>query len=339
MRREPTPKLLPLPVPFLAGAEFLYRAGVRAAAALAARRFRAGVWPKHLPRPVLSVGNIVAGGAGKTPLVEAIAREWLRRGGRPAILSRGYRRGDYGNDELLMLARRLPGVPHEQNPDRHRGGLRLLERHPEIDLFILDDGFQHRALFRDLDLVVLDATRPFDFGHCLPRGLLREPWQALARAGFFVITRSEGVSKHKLAILGAFLRERFPKTPISSARAILEGVRTPDGASAPLDPAKSYVAFAGIGNPEAFFATLRRAEIVPVATRVFPDHFAYGAHDLTEIRRWALRAGAGAILCTEKDGVKLESLPGFRDGAPSIYQLRMTYHLPSPHPLQLIFAR
>ncbi len=319
--------------PLLALPELLYRLALRADEARARRRVARGVWPLYLPRPVLSVGNIVAGGTGKTPLVEALAREWLRRGGRPGILSRGYRGGRSGNDEYLLLRRRLPGVPHEQDPDRHRAGVRLLGTNPEVDLVILDDGFQHRALHRDVDLVVLDATSPFGGGHLLPRGRLREPWQGLRRAHHVILTRTEGASPHMLAILRTFLREQLDAVPVSEAKLVVEGIAGPAGALVDAGIHPRCAAFAGIGNPQAFFALLRRLGVPLVAERAFRDHHDYGAEDLEEIRLFGREHGADAVICTEKDGVKLERLHGFRSEGAPILELRIHFELEGADPL------
>ena len=319
----------------LAIPEGCYRLLVALDVRRAERRRARGDGPRRLPRPVVSVGNIVAGGSGKTPVVEAFAREWLRRGGRPAILSRGYRAGPHGNDEYQLLCRRLPGIPHVQDPDRFRGGERVLREHPGVDLFLLDDGFQHRALHRDLDVVILDATRPLGYGHLLPRGYRREPWSALRRADHILLTRLDGVSSQKLEILRTFLREQFPRIPVSDVEMISEGLRAADG-EVRNDGFPTCVAFAGIGNPRAFFTGLRRQGYEVVDTRSFPDHHSFDEDDLHDLKSWAAERGASALVCTEKDGVKLERLPDFARGSPPIYQLRVHARIADPHPLHLL---
>ncbi|MGE3166652.1 MAG: tetraacyldisaccharide 4'-kinase [Planctomycetota bacterium] len=331
------PRLLSCPwvVRALAPLEAGYRLGLRLDDCRRRRHVAAGVWPQRLPCRVISIGNLVVGGVGKTPLVEAIAREWLRRGGRPAILSRGYRGGAGGNDEYRLLVRRLAEVPHRQHPDRYRAGLELLRERPDIDLILLDDGFQHRRLHRDLDLVALDLTRPFGYGHCLPRGLLREPWQALGRADAFILTRGEDCSPIKRAIVETFLRERFPRTPRIAARLRFEGLRGPSGASGDMAPSRRWAAFAGIGNPDAFFRSLPLWGIQPVAARSYPDHHGFTAADLEHLVTWARSQRADALVCTEKDGVKLEALPGFAELALPCYQVQIGFDLGQPHPLDL----
>ncbi len=319
--------------PLLGRLESLYRLGVAVDHLYLRWRRRRGGWPLRLPRPVISVGNIVAGGTGKTPVVEVLAREWRKRGGRPAILSRGYRGGVAGNDEYQLLKRRLPEVPHRQHADRHRAGVELLVEHPEVDLFILDDGFQHRSLHRDVDLLLIDATRPLGNGHCLPRGLLREPWSGLARADAFLMTRSEEASPHKLAIVRTFLRQHFRGIALTSARARLEGVRDPHGRETEAPRHRAWAAFAGVGNAWAFFRSLEREGFPLAGTKALPDHYSYRPRDLEELARWARALGAEALICTEKDGVKLECFPAFTKIDPPIYQLRYRFDLGAPHPL------
>ena len=313
--------------------EQLWRWGV----AFDQRRFRQrvtqGEWPRRLPVPVVSVGNLTVGGTGKTPTVEALSRWWLRRGGKPGLLSRGYKsRPGEQNDEYQLLARRLPGVPHIQDPDRYQGGRELLAAHPEVDLILLDDGFQHRRLHRDVDLVVIDCSRPFTGGYCLPKGLLREPWPGLGRADGFLLTRAEGASPHKLVILEHFLGEHFPTTPRYLMRADYDGVRGMQGTRQEL-PRVPCVAFAGIGNPSAFFRGLRALDLEVLATRAFPDHHHYTDNDLQSLSSWAREQGAGALLCTEKDGVKLEALDRFPTLEIPLLQLRLQYDILGGDPL------
>lgn len=323
-----------------------YRLGLRVHERKLERRFASGEWPLRLPRPVISVGNLVAGGAGKTPVVEALAKAWVARGGTPAILSRGYGAPNAktsaagekatGNDEFRMLARRLPGVPHQQNPDRYAGGLALLAERPDVDLLILDDGYQHRRLHRDVNLALIDLTRPYGYGHCLPRGLLREPWSALSRADAFVLTRGEDCSETKRAIVTTFLRERFPRTPRIEADLQFDGLIGPTGEALSVPEGRTWAAFAGVGNPQAFFRNLPSWGIRPVAVRSFPDHYRFQVSDSTSLQAWAREHGADALVCTEKDGVKLAELPGFSELAVPCYQTSIHFDLGTPHPLDLL---
>jgi tetraacyldisaccharide 4'-kinase len=303
------------------------------------RRRQLAAPPHRLGVPVISIGNLTVGGTGKTPVVEAFARGWLRRGGRPGILSRGYRGGWEGNDEYRLLRRRLPGVPHFADRDRRAAGEALLRAHPDVDLILLDDGYQHRRLHRDLDLVLIDATRPFGGGRCLPAGWLREPWTDLDRASSIVLTRADQISGGALRQLERFLEERFPGRPRCTATRILEGVRTPDGGTR-VEPAgaagERLGAFCALGNPQAFFRSLRSRGLELAWTRTFRDHHAYGAADLERIRAEARRAGVTRLLTTEKDGVKLEALPGFQEGSPAIDQVRIRVELPVDELIDLL---
>src|SRR4051812_28640544 len=148
-------------------------------------------------RPVVSVGNIATGGTGKTPVVQWLANRLRDSGKHPAILLRGYRSTpELGSDEQLMLARALnEGHPSPvmvaANPSRIEAARVMVQQRPRVDVFVLDDGFQHRKLARDFDVVLIDASNPFGFDHVLPRGLRREPLRGLARANAFLITHAE----------------------------------------------------------------------------------------------------------------------------------------------------
>ncbi len=144
--------------------------------------------------PVVSVGNLTVGGTGKTPMVEWVARWYRRRGQRVAILSRGYRQVHGLNDEGRVLEENLPDVPHLQDRDRVRSA-RIAVEELEAEILVLDDGFQHRRLARDLDLVLIDALEPFGLGHLLPRGLLREPLRSLRRTDMVVLSRADLVER------------------------------------------------------------------------------------------------------------------------------------------------
>jgi tetraacyldisaccharide 4'-kinase len=261
--------------------------------------------------PVVCVGNITAGGTGKTPMVEWIADQLVRRGRKPAILSRGYgaRRGP--NDEALLLAERLPDVPHLQHPDRVMSARAAVAQHG-ADFLLLDDGFQHRRLARDVDVVLLDATNPFGFGHLLPRGLLREPVSALRRADMILLTRCGLVTDDALHRLRARVESLAPEVAVGE---VVEepfsvvALHTGDEAPVASIGGVSAMAFCGIGNPAAFFRLLESLGVRLVATRVFPDHYGYGVADLEAVADAARAAGASCLLTTHKDAVKLAALP------------------------------
>src|SRR5205814_1694442 len=172
-------------------------------------------------RPVISVGNITTGGTGKTPVVRWLASRLRDQGKHVAILLRGYKSaGAAGSDERELLDRLLnastsdnPVIVHA-NPDRVAGAAETLQKHPDVDVFVLDDGFQHRRLQRDFDLVLIDATNPFGFGHVLPRGLLREPLGGLGRASALLITRCDQVAHEALGQVEQKLKWFAPAAPV-----------------------------------------------------------------------------------------------------------------------------
>lgn len=301
-RRRP----LPLPEILLTPLEGLYRSLVSLDRWRHQRRVARGVWPLRLDRPVLSVGNIVAGGTGKTPVVEALARQWLRLGGKPGILSRGYRSQKGSNDEFEMLSSRLPGVPHRQHPDRHRAGRQILAEHPEVDLLILDDGFQHRRLHRDLDVVLLDALDPFGGGHCLPRGWLRESWRALAGADRIILTRVERCQPARLQETRTLLDQYFGEIERHESRTRVEGISTLAGQPAGEVARMRIACFCGIGQPDSFFELLAATGAQILGTRTFSDHHRYRPRQLRDLLRWGRDLGADALVCTEKDAVKID---------------------------------
>lgn len=281
----------------------------------AAARLRGSLYDRRvLPSasvdvPVVCVGNLTAGGTGKTPLVAWVVRHLLRRGTRAGVLSRGYGARGGPNDEARELARLFPDVPHVQERDRVAGAARLVEL--GVEAVVLDDGFQHRRLARDLDLVAVDATRPWGLPAprdgarpvraFLPRGLLREGPEALARAGGVVLTRADQVSPAALAALADEVREHAPGVALAEAVHRPVRLRGADGAREPAELAGREVDLvSGIGNPDAFERTVRELGARVREHRRFPDHHAYGPRDLA-----GLGAGGRALVTTAKDGVKL----------------------------------
>ncbi len=263
----------------------------------------------HVPLPVISIGNLTLGGTGKTPLVAWTARVLTTAGFAPAIVSRGYgaRRGAR-SDEAAELNLLLPHVPHIANPDRVAAARAALAG--GASAVVLDDGFQHRRLARDLDIVAIDATDPFGCGHLFPRGLLREPLAALARADAVVLTRAALVDENRRAeIRAALARCCSGRLPAVWAEAMHRavGVRTAGGQTQPLDRLRAtpIAAFAGIGNPAAFGGSLRRLQAEPVGLRAFPDHHHYTSDELAGLAAWARGLGAGMLVTTLKDLVKI----------------------------------
>ena len=271
----------------------LYDAGVRRA------------W--HAPVPVVSVGNLTLGGTGKTPMVEYVARRLLARDRNVVILSRGYGAEGDVNDEAAMLERRLGDVPHLQDPDRVRLA-RGAVREYDADVLLLDDAFQHRRLARDLDLVLLDATEPFGYGHVFPRGLLREPVRALRRADLVVLTRSDLCPADRVRRTQREVERHAPH-----AGWVVTRHRPIDlvGAAGDVQPLSDLggagvLAFAGIGNPQAFRSTLERAGARVIDWREFDDHHDYVPGDIADLALWAEQQRPDLVVTTEKDLVKIE---------------------------------
>ena len=257
--------------------------------------------------PVVSVGNLTLGGTGKTPCVEYVARFYTDLGKQVAILSRGYGGGAGRNDEALVLEENLPDVPHLQGADRVALAATAVEE-LEGEVLVLDDGFQHRRLARDLDLVLVDATWPLACERMFPRGMLREPVGGLRRAGAVLLTRCDAVGPGAAGDQRDWLRARFPDLPVyPTEHRPLELVGA-EGRTAPLDTSagRPVAAFCGIGNPGGFGQTLERLGVVPMAFREFPDHHPYSRADVDDLRRWAAGLAADAlVLTTQKDLVKL----------------------------------
>lgn len=283
------------------------------AAATAARNLafdRRMLRAQTLPHPVVSVGNLSTGGTGKTPIVLELAKLLTAAGRQPVILSRGYGRSSNSTvrvdpngtaaqfgDEPLLLARNS-GVPIYVGPDRYRAGL-LAMSELSLDanaIFLLDDGFQHRQLARDVDIVLVTAGDVHD--HLLPGGNLREPFSSLARAHILVLREED-------AALAPKIRKRFHAA--SCSRPLIWTIRRSldlNSISVPLDRA---LAFAGIAHPEEFFAALSSDGVTLVGRHAFPDHHPFTFRDVSALLASARRANATALLTTEKDFVRLDA--------------------------------
>jgi tetraacyldisaccharide 4'-kinase len=270
---------------------------------------------RSLDRPVISVGNLSVGGSGKTPIVAALARLLLEMGQRPAILSRGYarRRANDGvvvvsdgtrvlepvensGDEPQMLARALPGVPVLVCVDRHLAG-RLAERQFGSTVMLLDDGFQHLALGRNVDMLVMPASDLDDA--VLPSGRLREPLDAASSADCVLVPGSDD---DVARVATAF--DRMPVFRVANHHGPLQAA---DAST----PGTRVVAVAGIARPERLFSTLRQLGYEVVREIRFPDHHWYSSADLDRIRAVAKDNGAALIVTTEKDAVRVAPQPGW----------------------------
>lgn len=263
-----------------------------------------------LPVPVFSVGNLTAGGTGKTPLVIDLVRRLEQMGRNPAVLSRGYKSSTVEpNDEERLIRQKCPSVVCLADPDRTRAGEQAIERFG-ADVLVLDDGFQHRRLARTLDVVVIDATCPFGHDHVLPRGLLREPPQGLRRADVIILTRCDQVSRTARDRLQEQLARLSPDATRLSSRHRVVGLRTLEGREwNGSGKGKRAVLFAGIGHPAAFLTTVREMGIEVVGTKWFSDHHQYTRSDVASILREGAFPSHELLLTTEKDAVKLVSLP------------------------------
>ncbi len=275
-------------------------------AAVGLRNFYYGRWalPVWLEVPVISVGNLTVGGTGKTPMTVWLCERLLERGRKPAVLSRGYKSEQGMADELLMLSRKVPKAVAIANPDRTASG-RLAIQEYAAKAAVLDDGFQHRRVGRDLDIVLVDATRPFGFGHLLPRGLLREPLRGLRRAEAVVLTRVDQVSDEAVADIERRIRGIAPDLPIVKAVHRPAGFYDLSGARAEPARGSRLGAFCGIARPDAFLRTLQNLGYRPAGPFVFADHHAYTARDGRALVEWARRESLEALVTTEKDAVKL----------------------------------
>jgi tetraacyldisaccharide 4'-kinase len=281
------------------------------AVAVAARNaaYDAGLFPVHRASlPVISIGNLTLGGTGKTPLVAWTARLLMAAGRRPAIVSRGYgAAAGATSDEAAELGLLVPGVPHVADRDRVAAVGRAAAG---VDCVVLDDGFQHRRLGRDLDIVAIDATDPFGCGRIFPRGLLREPIASLGRADAVVLTRAAAVDaerRHEIrAALAAARRTERPVVWAESEHAPV-ALRRWTAGPLPLDSLRGrrVLAFAAIGNPAAFGATLAGLGADVVGFRAFADHHAYGPADLALLAARAAAERADLVVTTLKDLVKV----------------------------------
>jgi tetraacyldisaccharide 4'-kinase len=288
-----------------------YEAVVRLRAFL----YRCGLFrTRRLAGRVISVGNLTVGGTGKTPMTIWLSERLAGEDKRVAILTRGYRgggqadaRGVPQSDEVALFRDRL-GAQAQLGVGKNRYATGItLERHG-AEWFILDDGFQHLALARDANIVLIDATNPFGGGRLLPAGRLREPKSALRRADIVVITRSDRAPAVEAIV------KRFTQAPIFYAITRLEAVLRVPALQVALperDFAEAkFFAFCGIGNPSAFFDDLRRWGAHVVGQRAFRDHHRYSASEANQFEDDAVAAGAEAMLCTEKDVFNLrEAIP------------------------------
>jgi tetraacyldisaccharide 4'-kinase len=271
------------------------------------RRFDAGHDVHRVAVPVISVGNLTLGGTGKTPLVEWLARWYRARGVRVSLISRGYGAAPNAvNDEALELEQKLPDVPHLQNRDRVAAAAVAIE---ELDtqLILLDDGFQHRRLARDLDIVVLDASEPFGWEHVFPRGTLREPLTGLSRADLLVLSRADLVAPETRTAIRQRAMRYAPRAKWVEAVHAPKSLLSATGREEELSwlAGTRVAAFCGLGNPAGFRHTLARCNCKLVDFREFPDHHRYTRDDVNALIRWAESLDVDEVITTHKDLVKI----------------------------------
>lgn len=257
--------------------------------------------------PVICVGNLTLGGTGKTPMVEWIARWIQQRDVSLAIVSRGYGQGAEGrNDEALELAEALPDVPHVQDADRVAAARRAVEE-MAAELILLDDGFQHRRLARELDIVLLDATDPWGCEHLFPRGMLREPIASLARAHVVVLSRADMIEPTERRAIADRVEQFAPEALWCEVEHRADALVSSSGERQLLGSlsGKRVAAVCAIGNPAGFRHTLESQGCQLVAWREFADHHRYTPEDLRSLGDWAGAAREELVICTRKDLVKL----------------------------------
>jgi tetraacyldisaccharide 4'-kinase len=262
--------------------------------------------------PVISIGNITAGGTGKTPLVIWICRFLQNKNVPCAILTRGYKthtkkRGtsDEGRemrDEPAILAESCPQAKIIVNPNRVEAAAEAVDKFG-AKVLIMDDGFQHRRLHRDLDIVTIDATCPFGYGKVLPAGLLREPVASLNRTDAAVLTRCDQISESELSRIEKKLQLINPDMVIAKSIHNPICAKTLTGEKITIEQLKDkkIFAFCGIGNPDAFLNTIRNTGANLVGSKIYNDHHRYTDSDVDDIHGQANRLGADLILSTQKD--------------------------------------
>jgi tetraacyldisaccharide 4'-kinase len=255
--------------------------------------------------PVISVGNITAGGTGKTPLVIWLAK-YISPKKKCAIITRGYKAARDSVDEPSLLARSVSDTPVVVNPDRVAGARLAVNNGAEV--LILDDAFQHRRLARDIDIVTVDATCPFGYGKVLPAGLLREPLGCLARADAVIITRADQVDKQRIDEIETTIKAF--NSSLAVATAVHKPLTLTDGRGVELEPAyikgKKVFAFCGIGNPDAFVTTLKSLGAAITGSSFYDDHYHYSKADIEQLAANAEATEAELAITTEKDFSKIE---------------------------------
>lgn len=303
-----------------------YGFGVRSVAVV----YQFGLLKKYrCARPVISIGNLTMGGVGKTPLVVWVVRALKEKGLRPVVVTRGYMRRERGvgnreSDEAMMLKKILRDVPVLVGPDRVKNITHFLKRN-HADVFVLDDGFQHWRLARDLDIVAVDSTNPWGNGSLIPRGILREPLSALSRADVIVLTKTD---------LGCANVEKIKArlSRLCTGQPVMEAVHSPValqdlrlGEARPLSAVegRDVGLFCSLGDPRSFMRTLENLGARVKRVMEFPDHHRYRLEDVRRINGCCLSEGIDILVTTEKDSVKLTSFLEFFDDTIALLSLKI----------------
>ncbi|MFW6006998.1 MAG: tetraacyldisaccharide 4'-kinase [Halanaerobiales bacterium] len=317
---------------------------------------------KKIDAFVISIGNITGGGTGKTPLVEKIVEELKNIENNVAVITRGYRGENdisrvvkkntdraiktYG-DEAIMLASHLTDTPVIIGKKRYKSGQKALQLF-DSRILILDDGFQHRQLKRDLDIVIIDALNPSGYNHLIPRGYLREPLSALKRADIFIISKSDLIRKEKLKQIREKLKKYNKDIPLLEMNYqplnyhLLNSI-SEEKIEISLASLKTeeIIAVSGIGNPDSFLDTLKKLEVKIKSFLKYGDHHPYCLQDIKDIIYKCKQHKVKKIIITEKDAVKLNKtmLKQFRENEIKIYSLNITVKIKPEEKLINILKR
>lgn len=288
--------------------------------------YKMGILKAHrLNKPVISVGNMTLGGVGKTPLVQYIVNVLKDKDLRPAVLIRGYMGSDSSvSDEGVMLQEKFPDVPILIGKNRLKNAHDYLLNH-FVDAFVLDDGFQHLKMARDLEIVVINATNPFGNGSLIPRGILREPLSSLLRADIIVLSKADLV-QGDLSSLKKQIRDLNPKAVITKARhAPTTLFNLSKQREVPVDILndKHICVLCSIGDPDSFEKTLSNLGARIKIRFYFMDHYSYRQQDIQTLIERCRQECISTVLTTEKDSVKLKHYLGAFKGGISLLALKM----------------